>query len=603
MDTSNILARPTFNRFGQLLLPLILLLAAAVRVGALLSLKGSAYWDFVMLDERVYHTWAVRIANGSLNATSVYEFAPLFPYIVAFIYKLFSPDIHYIRFLNIILGVSSCFIIYLIGKNIANRTKGLVACLIAALYESFIFYSIVPLKTSAAIFLFATAVYLLVISINKATLLKLFFMGAVVGLLWNIRPQFLVIVPILPLAVLWTLHQRKGRVKDHFMVLIGYTVGLVLVISPFAIRNYRVAGEFTVMVSQSGFNLYKSNKLDYPNPANFAISSPFFQGIQYTIEASRQTGTTLTSSQASHYWIRQTLKIAKNHPMAFLKNIGKKALIFCRQFQLTDQYCIPYISQFIPFFKFPFFNFSLIFALGLAGMINSFIVSRKYVSLGIVFFAYALSMIVFFTRTRYRAPEMVILIPFAVMGLDYWIADLSERKWPRVTIYVSLVLVFVIINYMPLQRKDDLTAYHNMHALALSHKGDVDQAVEYWKASSKLEGQYTDFANLSLASTYYFKGDIKNGRYYLDKVSDTSFAAAHKFALQGDMMMFEKKFEQAVAEYEKSLSINSGQVMTRQKLVAVLNRIDPVRARQEYATLQYVISFYGEYAGLFQKMK
>ena len=144
-----------------LLLSAILLLALILRIVALLSLKESIYFDYLLWDERLYHNWAMKIAKGTFHSSSVYEMAPLPAYLMAFIYRIFSPDILYIRILHIIFGVLTCFLIYLIGKEMADRTVGLIACLIACLYKPFIFYSIVPLKTALSVFLFALMCYLL----------------------------------------------------------------------------------------------------------------------------------------------------------------------------------------------------------------------------------------------------------------------------------------------------------------------------------------------------------------------------------------------------------------------------------------------------------
>ena len=110
-------------------------MALILRILALLSLKGSIYYDFLLWDERLYHLWASGIADGTFQSSSVYEMAPLPAYFMAFIYRLFTPDVIYIRIMNTILGVLTCYLIYLIGRELANRKAGLLACLLAALYK------------------------------------------------------------------------------------------------------------------------------------------------------------------------------------------------------------------------------------------------------------------------------------------------------------------------------------------------------------------------------------------------------------------------------------------------------------------------------------
>jgi len=75
-------------------------------------------------------------ANGTFRSSAVYEMPPFPAYLNAFVYWPFSPDIFYIRVMNIVFGVLTCFLIYLIGKELVNRLTGLAACLIACLYKS-----------------------------------------------------------------------------------------------------------------------------------------------------------------------------------------------------------------------------------------------------------------------------------------------------------------------------------------------------------------------------------------------------------------------------------------------------------------------------------
>ncbi|MCX5845183.1 MAG: glycosyltransferase family 39 protein [Deltaproteobacteria bacterium] len=123
------------DQYAHLFVSAFLFLALILRIVALVDLKGSVYFYFLLWDERIYHEWARRIADGTFTSTSVYEFPSLPAYITALIYKLLSPDAFYVRVMNIILGVLTCWLIYLIGKELVNRTIGLASCLIACLYK------------------------------------------------------------------------------------------------------------------------------------------------------------------------------------------------------------------------------------------------------------------------------------------------------------------------------------------------------------------------------------------------------------------------------------------------------------------------------------
>ncbi|NVL90015.1 MAG: tetratricopeptide repeat protein [Desulfobacterales bacterium] len=580
------------DRYSYLLLSAILFLALILRITALLDLSNSLYFDFLLWDERVYHTWAAKIANGTYQSSSVYEMAPFPAYLMAFIYKIFSPDILYIRILNIFFGVLTCYLVYLIGKEMANRKIGLFACLVACLYKPFIFYSIVPLKTSLSVFLFALIIYLFVAILNKNSMVKVLLLGIAIGLANNVRPNCAVLIPVIPLLIIWSMYKGRYSLKVLTATLILYIAGLSIAMSPFMIRNYLVAGESAPTASQSGFNLYIANNLQYAYPLPFASTSPFEQGIHFTIEASRRVGKKLSPREASSYWTNEVIKTAIEKPGAFLWKICRKTIFLFQKYQLTDQYNISFVSDFVTFFKVPFLGFSFIIPFGMTGMVVSILVYRRFLALSTIFFFYALTLIIFFTLTRYRLPLLTILIPFSVIGLNNLLSYVKKKQIRKIAFYAAIVVTFIVIGFLPARRTDDMTAYYNTHAIVLNSKGIEGQAIRYWETSSQMNGRYSPFANLSLAGKYYAKGNIQKALHYLDKISDGSFAAAAKYEMIGDMMMRQRKTEKAITAYEKSLEINSGQRKTRAKLVKIYWNIDKQKAWEEYDKLEYISSFY-----------
>ncbi len=598
----------------------ILFLAFLLRVAALKDLSGSLYFDFLLWDERIYHEWAKKIADGSFASKTVYEFSPLFAYLSAGIYRLFSPDVFYIRILNIAFGVFACWMVYLLGSAIADRRTGLLACLIAALYKPFIFYSIVPLKETLAAALFALACWLAVIVLKRddpygippsqagpgARIILLFrkyrlscmtvSLGITAGLLLNVRPNAVVLIPVFPLLILWYGKKYGTPLKKIFIGLLLYVLGVSLAVSPFVIRNVSVAGEFALTTSQAGFNLYLGNNLKNPDPyyrpVPFASSSPFEQGIHFTIEASRREGRKLSPGEASSHWTKEVLHSALSQPAAFAwKGIQKTLAVFNR-FEACDHYDIDFISRFVPFFKFPFISFWLILPVGMAGLILRGIRDDRCRMLLIILFFYGLTLIVFFTTGRYRLLIPVILIPFAAMGIMEVLSSFRNRQYRKTLLAGGIISTFLIIGFLPVQATDDRSAYYNTHAIILDSKGFGDEAIRYWKISSEMNRPYSAFANLSLAAKYYQRGNIQTGNFYLEKIPDESFAAAPKCDLTGDLMMHRKDAGTAVAAYERSLTINSGQRLPRMKLIRIYRVLDPPRANEEEKTLSYITSFY-----------
>jgi 4-amino-4-deoxy-L-arabinose transferase-like glycosyltransferase len=584
------------DRHHYLLVSAVLLLALVLRIAALFSLKGSIYFDFPVIDESVYHQWASQIAAGTYKSSSVYEFSPLPAYIAAVIYKIFSPDILYIRIMNIILGVFSCLFVYLIGKELVNRNIGLVAALIACLYEPFIFYSIVPLKASLTVFLFPLSIYLFLAILNKNSIVKALLLGLAVGLLLNVRPNAVVIIPVLPLVIIWSQYKDKFTSKTIAATLVIYVLGMAIAVSPFMIRNYKAAGKIALTTTQAGQNLYYGNNLEekdpYFRPLPFASSIPFEQGVQFTIEASRRTNTKMSHEEASSYWTREVIKMALDRPGAFSAKISRKTLVLFNSFESGNHYHIGFMSNFVKFFKFPFIAIWLILPFGVAAMAMNFVKDRKFLGLSIIFLAYAATLVIFFSSTRMRLPLLVILIPLAVVGVADLVSFIGKRWSRRAVIYSAIVLAFFVIEFLPVQGTGDLTAYYNMHAIILHQKGFPSEAVKYWEESSRMNKPFSAFANISLAGKCLSIRDLQKADYYLDKIPDESFAAASKYELKGEIMLIQGRTDEAVSAFEKSLDINSGQLRVWKKLLGIHFKTDKDRAFQEFEKYKYVSSFY-----------
>jgi 4-amino-4-deoxy-L-arabinose transferase-like glycosyltransferase len=591
----------------------ILLLALLVRVIALADLSGTPYFSFILWDERIYHEWAKRIAEGTFSSKSIYEFAPLFAYVMAFLYKIFSPDLVYVRALNVVLGVATCWFVYLIGTALANRRVGLFSCLIAALYKPLILYSIVPLKEALSALCFAAVLYYFLVLIvagaqekdgalndtpvmAKRLLIMAASLGLSAGLLINVRPNALVIIPLIFLLPLWHAFRDRLPIIRVGAVLSIVLLGIILALSPFMVRNYLVAGKLALTTSQGGFNLYLGNNLSNPDPyyrpVSFATSSPFEQGIQFTIEASRRTGKTMTSEEASRYWTRETIREATNNPGAFIWKLWQKTLVMVNRFEACDHYDIDFLSEFIKTFRLPFFSFWLIFPLAMVGMIHGISRDRKTRAVSLILAAYAFTLIAFFTSGRYRLPMATLLIPFAVLGLTYITEAIRGRNFRTGGAYIALALVFLMVGNLPVRATDDKTAYYNTQALIMNTTGLQSGAEYYWNLSSDMNKPFSAFANISLAARYFQKNDLQRGYAYLNKIGDDSFAVAQKYDLIGDVLLSQQNFIGAADYYEKSLSINSGQRRTLLKLIRLYQKIDPARAPQYEDRLRYVSSFY-----------
>ena len=574
----------------------MLVLALSLRILALHSLSHTGYFTTLIGDELHYHRWAATLATGGNLPDSVYILSPLPAYVMAFVYKIFSPDPLYIRILNIVLGTAVCGLLYLIGCRLANRVTGLGAALLGALYKPFIFYSVVPLKTTLVIFLFALALYLFICVLDASAYWKIGLFGLVLGGLVTARENALALVPITGGLLLLNGLNEGCEAKKVALRLIAFFIGIAMVFSPFILRNYMVAGDPTLTTHQAGFNLYLGNRLDNPHPyfrpVPFASSSPGLQEIQFRIEASRRTGSMLSSKEAERFWMRQVWDLAVSHPHEFVRMQGRKIVALINQFEAGDHYDIDFMGRFAPFFSLPLLTATILIPLGMTGLILNARQSQGHLALAVVAATYALSLIPFHINGRYRLPLMLLLIPFCVIGIQQLVDWVKTRHVKSVAAYLLVCSLVSGGTIWPIPAAADLSGYANVHAWMLSQKGLHDEARMYWSQSSESRGSFSDYADIALAEEAIKGKDYRHALQSLDRVSDNSFAASSKYELLGDYWMTMNRADEAVAAYDRALSINSGKLSTRKKLVNVLKDTNSTRTGQEQKLLREITSFY-----------
>jgi hypothetical protein len=257
-----------------------------------------------------------------------------------------------------------------------------------------------------------------------------------------------------------------------------------------------------------------------------------------------------------------------------------------------DHYHIGLIAGFVRFFKWPWLNYWLVFPFAMAGLTVGALRNKRIRILAVVYLLWGLTTVVYFTNTRYRLPLMVLLIPAAVWGATQAVESLRQRNTSALVCWAAALAIFFGVEFWPVPGAGDLTAYYNTHAIILDAHNRRQEAMVYWQHSVDLAGAYSVFADISLARRYGKAGEIGKAMQYLDKIPDTSFAAASKYELLGDLMTRQGLPGRAAAAYERSLKINSGDLGTRKKLIRIYQTLNPSAAARQRVILADISWYY-----------
>lgn len=155
-------------------------------------------------------------------------------------------------------GVLICLLVYRIGRQCVNKETGLVAAGLAAFYGYFIYYNAALMTETFFIVLVLLTLDLGIGLKENPTLIRWIGLGVSIGLAALLRQTMLLFAPFL---LLWLFIDLRGRGIRWWKFTLPIVVILVL-ITPWTVRNYYVYGEFLLLNSNAGYALFASNHPD-----------------------------------------------------------------------------------------------------------------------------------------------------------------------------------------------------------------------------------------------------------------------------------------------------------------------------------------------------
>ena len=553
-----------------LLLLVLFLFAFSIRLVYLLEMKSNPLSSELIVDELAYYSNAVKIASGNWTGDEIFFQSPLYPYMLAFIFKIFGKTPFVIRFIQIISGSVGCVLLFLIGKKYFNTRTGAIAFLFSALYGFFVFQDALVLKESTVICLNNLLLYLLLDSRHSRKTSGWFFSGIILGLIVLLRENILLYVPFI---ILWIfIDFREKWVKSSLLVVAG-TACLVL---PVTARNFIAEKDLVLISSQGGVNFYIGN-----NPNATGIYAPLIPGRQTPKEekrdafyiAMKEEGRKLKPSQVSAFWFRKGIDFIITSPVKFVRLTAKKFLIFCNNNEIPDAIDFNSYRQEYPVLKIAFVRYGYVFAMAIAGV---FFIKERRKCLLFYFFIIAavLSVVPFYIYARYR----LIAVPVLMISGSYALSGLWEKiergdSGYAASFIVVFLLAFAFTN-IPVMKVNSAFAETNRGA-AFMKQENYDNAIACFNSALAKDPQYVEaYINMGLA--YSSKGMSDKALFYFDKAIETNPANPETFINRGALYTGLALYDKAVSDYEEAIRLvpenaqgyyNLGVVHTRMGLI------------------------------------
>ncbi|RPJ47040.1 MAG: tetratricopeptide repeat protein [Candidatus Latescibacterota bacterium] len=467
------------------ILPLILLIGIAIRLYYLHGTAASPEFRVPLVDNRWYHDRALAWAEGRPGGELDLFRAPLYPFLLGQVYRIFGSGPYAARLFQMVLGIASLVLVFAIGRRLFDAPAGLAAAAIALFYAPFVYFENEILTTALSVFLLLLAFYFLLASEGGGRRAAL-GAGTSLGLAAATYPTALALVPF---VIVWYLRGRRGANGAFLLLALGIAAPPLAA----AAWNARAHGAF-VLATQGGVNLYIGNN---PNADGRTATVPGWRDVAYETKeyednvslaavrvAEREAGRSLAPAEVDAFWRGRALRWMAGNPAAAARLAAQKVYFLLNAEEVPNNRLLtPYVREYAPFLDRISIGAGILIALGLAGLALRGGGGRGRELLLWFLLAQGAVLVLFFVCSRFRVPMM----PFVVLPAAHLVVRLARegRRFPagRALLVAMPILFISYTDYYDIKRPGDLPSLLFSRGYAFAEAGDFDRAADLYRES------------------------------------------------------------------------------------------------------------------------
>lgn len=466
---------------------IIVAVALVVRLAYFfINRRTNPAFDYLIMDSMHIDHWAKAIASGHAGP-AVYFRGPLYPYLLALIYRFTGSSISAAVLVNHLAGAAMCGFLYRLAREYFPRPVALVAGLVAAVYWPLVYFEGEILIEPVFILLVVAALWRLARAAREPSWSGLITSGVLLGLAALARPTILVMIVVLPFVfrARFASAAVKARPMSWARATLIVLASCVVTLSPAIVHNAVAGGAVVPVAWSGGLNFYIGN-----NPSSDGRSamipgsrSTWMGGDEEALAIAReQAGRPLGPAQASRFYFRKGLDFVSGQPGEAVELTFAKLFMFWEGPERSNEKYIYFFWDRFGLGHVPMAGFWLISPLALLGLVRLWPRRRDLALLYGFVAAYMVGVVAFFVVSRYRLPVIPVLIVFASWAAVDFVAMARERRWRGMVGWGALfVVLFLGVNESyPLflrQRNTNIAISHYTLAAALADKKEDDRAL------------------------------------------------------------------------------------------------------------------------------
>lgn len=534
------------DRKERIFLLALFVTAFALRLGfTVMAKQHYFFYHNPSADVTYYLDWAREIATTDFIGSKTFFGLPLFPYVLAVLYRLALGNIEVIRLFFLILGSLNCILLYAIAKKMFDRRVAVLSALFMATHFLMIYYDwlIMPVTliiTLSLIITFSLIEHRLLVRPRHWVILGLLIGITILG---DGKFLFFLIAVVL---WLWRKHPRQ------FKNLLLMALSALMILGFCAIRNRIVGGDWVMISAQSGLSLYSGNN---PEATGTYVSPEFIrpthtaQDADQKIVAEGIVNRSMSAGEISRFWKNKAMDFIRNQPGDFLRLLGKKFTLFFRETEYGHDLDLVFMRDWKR--RWDYNALIILFPLAIIGIAVS-IKQWKDRPFAVMLILCQLAVtLIFFLSTRHRATILPFLILFESVAV-FWIIDRIRMRRVTSLIIAAIFFIAFVLMFRPITMGNKIIAF-NRYAKAGSvyeQRGDLKQAKENYLRALNIQ-PFDTITLYNLGNICVQEGDLDKARALYEKVLE--LCAFHVDAMFNLAYIYEQtgETEKAVNFYKR----------------------------------------------------
>ncbi|HOL18614.1 MAG TPA: tetratricopeptide repeat protein [Candidatus Hydrogenedens sp.] len=591
----------------------ILLLAVFLRVWYLYEIyRYAPDYSALQQDPEVQDYFARAILTGDWSVpegvtdpemrTTPFFRPPGHGYFLSFLYRFISDSYMTPRIINAIAGILTVLLSYYLGKAIFNEWVGVIFSFLVATYGVFVYWE--GEVNDPALFVFF--VVLIFYILYRWSIYKKWYwcilLGLVIGAYATMRPNILSFGPFIALWMVWiTLKERKYfAFVPSWIALFIFTF---IPIIPITLRNYVASGEWVLISTYFGENLFIGNnpEADGTTPWNQYLQKLEGTGnwtardyVNVVKGLGKELGIkNLKHADASKIFAQMAIEYIKNHPKETAIQVLKKAILLWCPIEITCNKVVYYeIKHYPPLKYLPTFPWAGgLFITGTMLLIFNiksgfkkkklsqlFVYSDGTYSVELLLIIYLFiatylgSFLMFFVNGRARVPVIPLFLLIGANVIYFLWLCLKNKNYLVLTRWLSVLFIsfiFISVKWVPFE--PDLARWHYQRADSYLRRGEIEKALEEAQTLIYMP-RSLPYMHHRLGKDLYKAGYFKEAKEQFEKGIRLDPSYQDMFYYLGKTYLALKDDDKAEKYFRKSLELNPDDARSHNEIGEILER-------------------------------